>query len=273
MLTLGSASPGTKPPTHGVEVPAGRPRRGRRGVGRVDHDVDPDRRLLRLDELRQPEPVGRVRRQQVHGRVREARRGDELLRVRRVVRRARDLRRVVPGGVRRRDRGAARLASRPPKTTLFSVLRSIASSNACRSFALEASGVPTFVYGRLPTPFLLPMLMKMPCQPSWGAWITRRLEVCWTAGSSVVETLIERLDVARLQRRRRGGRVGHRLEDDLVEVDVLLVVVVGRLDQGDVVADDAVVEHERADADRVASRSCRRAWPAASARGRTGCRR
>ena len=33
----------------------------------------------------------------------------------------------------------------PPKTTLFIASRSIASSNACRSFALDASGVPTFV--------------------------------------------------------------------------------------------------------------------------------
>ena len=46
--------------------------------------------------------------------------------------------------------------------SLTIVLRSIASSNAWRSFALDASGVPTFVYGRLPTPFLLPMLILMP---------------------------------------------------------------------------------------------------------------
>ena len=150
------------PPNVGVEVPARRPRRRRRGVGRVDHDVDPDRRLLRLDELRQPEPVGRVRRQQVHGRVREARRGDELLRVA-------SGRRACTGPSSRRTRrcspagsGCSSAGTRPPKTTLFSVLRSIASSNACRSFALDASGVPTFVYGRLPTPFLLPMLMTMP---------------------------------------------------------------------------------------------------------------
>ena len=153
---------------------------------------------------------------------------------------------VFAGGI-----GVQLTWSRPPKTTLFSVLRSIASSNACRSFALDASGVPTFVYGRLPTPFLLPMLMMMPDQPSW-----RRLDHPQARGlPDAVELgrrdLVEHLDVARLQRRRRRGRVGHRLEDDLVEVDVLLVVVVGRLDHGDVVADDAVVEHERADADRI----------------------
>ena len=40
------------------------------------------------------------------------------------------------------------------------------------------------------------------------------------AGSSVVDDAVEHLDVARLERRRRRRRVGHRLEDDLVEVDV-----------------------------------------------------
>ena len=109
MLRVGVGAARPKPLSDVSKFPLAAPRRGRRGVDRVDHDVDPDRRLLRLDELRQPELVGRVRRQQVHGRVREARRGDELLRVLRVVRRARDLRRVVPGGVRRRDQRAARL--------------------------------------------------------------------------------------------------------------------------------------------------------------------
>src|SRR5262249_49956000 len=60
---------------------------------------------------------------------------------------------------------------------------------------------------------------------------------------------VEYLDVACPQRGRR-SRTGDWLEDDLVEEDVFLVVVVGRLDQGDVVAGYAVVEHERADADR-----------------------
>ena len=79
--------------------------------------------------------------------------------------------------------------TRPPKTTLSSVLRSIASSNACRSFALDASGVPTFVYGRLPTPFLLPMLMTIPDQPSWWRLDHPQARVsAATPGSSVVET-------------------------------------------------------------------------------------
>src|SRR4051812_37526634 len=68
--------------------------------------------------------------------------------------------------------------TRPPKTTLFSVFRSIASSNACRSFALDPSGVFTRPYGSWPIPFLLPMLISRPCQPSWGERIVRRLEVC-----------------------------------------------------------------------------------------------
>src|SRR5262245_13426913 len=37
--------------------------------------------------------------------------------------------------------------TRPPKTTLTSASRSIASSNACRSIELDASGVPTLTYG------------------------------------------------------------------------------------------------------------------------------
>src|SRR5207253_8775342 len=45
--------------------------------------------------------------------------------------------------------------------TLTIVLRSIASSNACRSFALDASGVPG-LEGGVPTPFLLAMLMMIP---------------------------------------------------------------------------------------------------------------
>ena len=44
----------------------------------------------------------------------------------------------------------------PPNTTLFMAFRSIASSNALRRSALDASGVPTFEYGF--DPFLLPML-------------------------------------------------------------------------------------------------------------------
>ena len=272
MLPLGSAPPGNRPLRRASKFPLVRRARGRRGVGRVDHDVDPDRRLLRLDELRQPELVGRVRASA------GARSGSRSPTRRRASSRAWG-RTACTGPSSRRTRrcsparsGCSSACMRPPKTTLFSALRSIASSNACRSFALEASGVPTFVYGRLPTPFLLPMLMTMPCQPSW--W---RLDHPQARGLPDARELrrrdpVEHLDVARLQRRRRRGRVGHRLEDDLVEVDVLLVVVVGRLDHGDVVADDAVVEHERADADRVRRRSCRRAWPAASARGRTGCR-
>src|SRR5579884_3990926 len=49
----------------------------------------------------------------------------------------------------------------PPKTTLFIVLRSIAISNASRSFGLEAIGVPMFENG-FPIPFLFPMLIVKP---------------------------------------------------------------------------------------------------------------
>ena len=50
----------------------------------------------------------------------------------------------------------------PPKTTLFIALRSIASSNAFRRLAFDAIGVPTFEYGSLPRPFLLPRLSVRP---------------------------------------------------------------------------------------------------------------
>src|SRR5215468_6263504 len=46
--------------------------------------------------------------------------------------------------------GVQLTCTRPPYTTLANVLRSIASSNASRSFGLDASGVPAFEYGRLP---------------------------------------------------------------------------------------------------------------------------
>ena len=62
---------------------------------------------------------------------------------------------------------------------------------------------------------------------------------------------VERLQVAGLERGRRRSGVVLDLEHDLREVDVLLVVVVGRLHDRDAVAGDPVVVHEGADADRV----------------------
>ena len=56
-------------------------------------NVDADRRLLCLDELHPPQVVGSVAHEQVHGRVRESRLRDELLRVFGVVGRAGHLRR------------------------------------------------------------------------------------------------------------------------------------------------------------------------------------
>src|ERR1044071_6333466 len=50
----------------------------------------------------------------------------------------------------------------PLNTTLLSVLRLIAISNAWRSLALEARSVPTFWYGSLSRPFLFPMLIVIP---------------------------------------------------------------------------------------------------------------
>ena len=47
-------------------------------AARVDHDVDSDRRLLRLDELREPEIVPLEIDEQMHGRIRDARARDEL---------------------------------------------------------------------------------------------------------------------------------------------------------------------------------------------------
>ena len=78
---------------------------------------------------------------------------------------------------------------RPLRTTELNVLRLSASSNACRRSGLDASGVPTFVYGRWPSPFLSPMLKKtIPevLKPGWE--ITRRLEVCLTLWSSFPAT-------------------------------------------------------------------------------------
>ena len=246
-----------------VEVPARRAGGGRRIVGRVDHDVDPDRRLLGLDELRQPGLVGRFA-------VSRCTVGFGSPMRRRASSRPRGC--TACSGWSASNVGLAGETGVqpgcvvPPKTTLFIALRSIASSNACRRAGLDASGVPTFAYGRLPTPFLFPRLIDdAPPAERPFVWSTRRLDVCLDARQLRSARRVERLDVARLQRRRRRGRVGHRLEHDLVEVDGALVVVVGRLDHGDVVAGDAVVEHERADADRIGRRSCRRAWRAASA--------
>src|SRR6185437_619592 len=53
----------------------------------------------------------------------------------------------------------------PPKTILLIVLRSIAISNASRSFAFAAIGVPTFEYP-FSRPFLFPILSVSP-------WYTR----------------------------------------------------------------------------------------------------
>ena len=150
-------------------------------VDRVDHDVDPDRRLLRLDELRESGAARSVRPSRCTVGIRETRRGDELLRVRGsygVQGTVASYQPVLAGEI-----GCSRAGARRRRRPCASALRSIASSNACRSFALDASGVPTFAYGRLPTPFLLPMLMRIagPAELVLCS-ITCRLEFCWSAG-------------------------------------------------------------------------------------------
>ena len=138
------------------------------------------------------------------------------------------------------------------QTTLSSAVRSIASSKAFRSFALVASGVPTFVYGRLPTPLLVADVERdrLPAE-SASLQETRRLECSCTAGRPVGETESSAWRSPAFSAATAAAASVIGLEDDLVEVDVLPVVVVRRLDHGDVVAGDAVVVHERADADRL----------------------
>ena len=243
---VGSGSPGPKPPK---KRRSSRHPRGRVVVpSTLDHDVDPDRLLLLLDELasRGRSVVVDVSRCTVGLEKPDSATsffaclGSYGVQGTLIA----SYQAVFAGAI-----GVQLTWSSPPKTTLFIVLRSIASSNACRSFALEARRADVRVR-QVADAVRLPMLMKMPRQPSWSASCTRRPEVFRTPARSVVDTWSRTwMSPAFSAAAAAAGR--DRLVDDLVEVDVAPVVVVGRLDHRDAVADDAVVEHERADADGI----------------------
>ena len=121
----------------------------------VDHDVDPDRGLLRLDELRERSlSVVFVAIRCTVGFGKPDAATSFARRPGRTACRApcRLYQAVLAGGIAR----AARHVE-AAEDHLVQRVRSIASSKACRSFGSSASGVPTFWYGGLPAPLRLPI--------------------------------------------------------------------------------------------------------------------
>src|SRR6266545_4834292 len=220
-------------------------RQRRHEVDRVDHDVNPDCFLLRLDELSLAEGDRARRHHEMHGRIRDSRPRDELLRVGRIVRRA--LHGCVVPRARRGDRRAAGQV-RPVEHDLvqgFAVdrlLERLAQGRARRDLRADVR------VRQLAEAVLVPEVDRDPLVAE-----ARRLEDLQAGRALDARELrgrdsIERLEVAGLERGGCGRGVVLDLEDDLVEMDVLLGVVVRRLDDRDAVARDATVEHERADA-------------------------